>query len=68
MINESQSGAKDAAKCLKKKLVPKNTPPVQLKSLIVLETAAKNCGKRFHLQVAMLAVLLVVLSPRCRLL
>eukprot|EP00045_Choanoeca_perplexa_P007756 m.71270 g.71270 ORF g.71270 m.71270 type:complete len:522 (+) comp14203_c0_seq1:130-1695(+) len=51
MVNETQSGSKDAAKCLKKKLTPKSSSPVQLKSLIVLETCAKNCGKRFHLQV-----------------
>eukprot|EP00730_Choanoeca_flexa_P006933 TRINITY_DN12252_c0_g1_i1.p1 TRINITY_DN12252_c0_g1~~TRINITY_DN12252_c0_g1_i1.p1 ORF type:complete len:554 (+),score=140.23 TRINITY_DN12252_c0_g1_i1:114-1775(+) len=50
-INHSQSGPKDAAKCLKKKLAPKNGTSVVFKALVVLETAVKNCGKRFHLQV-----------------
>lgn len=45
------NSARDAAKCLKRKLSPKSQPATVVKAIAVLETAAKNCGKRFHIQV-----------------
>lgn len=51
MINETETGPRDAAKHLKKKLSPKSQPATIVKAVAVLETAVKNCGKRFHIQV-----------------
>jgi hypothetical protein len=51
IINETDSGPRDAAKILKKKLTPKSTTGVLMKTLIVTDTCVKNCGKRFQLMV-----------------
>ncbi|EDQ92810.1 uncharacterized protein MONBRDRAFT_13859, partial [Monosiga brevicollis MX1] len=51
-INETSAAAEDAAKTLRKKLASGKLSQAQiLKALVVLETAVKNCHKRFHLQV-----------------
>lgn len=42
---------RDAARVLRKKLSPKSPPAVIVKAIAVLEVAAKNCGKRFHIHV-----------------
>lgn len=52
IINEVEIGAKDSIKYLKKKLTTKAHPAVLVKTLLVLETCTKNCGRRFHLQLA----------------
>ncbi|XP_074647731.1 TOM1-like protein 2 isoform X2 [Tubulanus polymorphus] len=54
IINESDDGPKDAIRAIRKRLtttIGKNNKSVMY-TLIVLETAVKNCNKRFHVQVA----------------
>ncbi|XP_064595280.1 target of Myb1 membrane trafficking protein-like [Liolophura sinensis] len=54
VINETDDGPKDAVRAMKKRLqqfVGKNYNSVMY-TLTILETCVKNCGKRFHIQVA----------------
>ncbi|CAN9505883.1 unnamed protein product [Ophioblennius macclurei] len=68
IINETDEGPKDAMRALKKRLSGnKNFREVML-ALTVLETCVKNCGHRFHVQVAnrdfIDGVLVKVISPK----
>ncbi|KAK5856364.1 hypothetical protein PBY51_007967 [Eleginops maclovinus] len=68
IINETDEGPKDAMRALKKRLSGnKNYREVML-ALTVLETCVKNCGHRFHVQVATRdfidGVLVKVISPK----
>ncbi|XP_029293903.1 TOM1-like protein 2 isoform X2 [Cottoperca gobio] len=68
IINETDEGPKDAMRALKKRLGGnKNYREVML-ALTVLETCVKNCGHRFHVQVASRdfidGVLVKVISPK----
>jgi len=54
VINETEDGPKDAIRAVKKLLsnnVGKNNVVV-LYTITVLETCVKNCGRRFHIQIA----------------
>lgn len=53
-INDTDEGPKDAVRAIRKRLntsIGKNNTAVMY-SLTMLETAVKNCGKRFHIQIA----------------
>ncbi|XP_070703595.1 TOM1-like protein 2 isoform X2 [Pempheris klunzingeri] len=68
IINETDEGPKDAMRALKKRLSGnKNYREVML-ALTVLETCVKNCGHRFHVQVASRdfidGVLVKIISPK----
>ncbi|CAL1588413.1 unnamed protein product [Knipowitschia caucasica] len=68
IINETDEGPKDAMRALKKRLSGnKNYREVML-ALTVLETCVKNCGHRFHVQVAhrdfIDGVMVRILSPK----
>ncbi|XP_077591350.1 TOM1-like protein 2 isoform X2 [Stigmatopora nigra] len=68
IINETDEGPKDAMKALKKRLGSnKNYREVML-ALTVVETCVKNCGHRFHVQVAnrdfIDGVLVKIISPK----
>ncbi|KAK5885074.1 hypothetical protein CesoFtcFv8_018823 [Champsocephalus esox] len=68
IINETDEGPKDAMRALKKRLGGnKNYREVML-ALTALETCVKNCGHRFHVQVAtrdfIEGVLVKVISPK----
>ncbi|XP_061893290.1 TOM1-like protein 2 isoform X4 [Entelurus aequoreus] len=68
IINETDEGPKDAIRALKKRLSGnKNYREVML-ALTVLETCVKNCGHRFHAQVAnrdfIDGVLVKIISPK----
>lgn len=69
MINESEDGPKDAVRAIRKKLqnsIGKNYIVVQL-TLTILETCVKNCGRRFHQQIAtkdFLLELIKILTPK----
>ncbi|XP_076459483.1 TOM1-like protein 2 isoform X2 [Babylonia areolata] len=69
LINETDEGPKDACKAFKKRLsqnVGKNFTAVMY-TLTCLETCVKNCGRRFHLNVAtkdFLQELVKVLGPK----
>ncbi|XP_029658023.1 target of Myb protein 1 isoform X2 [Octopus sinensis] len=69
IINETDEGPKDAIRAIKKKLqqnAGKNYAAVMY-TLILLETCVKNCGKRFHLQVAnkeFLHELIKIIGPK----
>ncbi|XP_068574371.1 TOM1-like protein 2 isoform X1 [Cebidichthys violaceus] len=68
IINETEEGPKDAMRALKKRLGGnKNYREVML-ALTVLETCVKNCGHRFHVQVAnrdfIDGVLVKIISPK----
>ncbi|XP_053298671.1 TOM1-like protein 2 isoform X1 [Pleuronectes platessa] len=68
IINETEEGPKDAMRALKKRLSGnKNYREVML-ALTVLETCVKNCGHRFHAQVATRdfidGVLVKIISPK----
>nr|XP_046270923.1 TOM1-like protein 2 isoform X2 [Scatophagus argus] len=68
IINETDEGPKDAMRALKKRLCGnKNYREVML-ALTVLETCVKNCGHRFHVQVAnrdfIDGVLVKIISPK----
>lgn len=54
LINEREEGPKDAIKAIRKRLnqAAGKSHKVVIYSLTVLETCVKNCGKRFHVQVA----------------
>ncbi|CAG8525097.1 256_t:CDS:10 [Paraglomus occultum] len=52
-VNANDSGAKEAAKFVRKKLVrSQNTPAVQARTITVLRSLADNCGARFHAELA----------------
>eukprot|EP00245_Coleochaete_scutata_P012751 TRINITY_DN498_c0_g1_i2.p1 TRINITY_DN498_c0_g1~~TRINITY_DN498_c0_g1_i2.p1 ORF type:complete len:731 (-),score=172.02 TRINITY_DN498_c0_g1_i2:819-3011(-) len=51
IINGDPEQAKDVVKALTRRVKNKN-PAIQLLALTVLETAMKNCGEPFHMQVA----------------
>ncbi|XP_077388692.1 TOM1-like protein 2 isoform X3 [Festucalex cinctus] len=68
IINETDEGPKDAMRALKKRLSGnKNYREVML-ALTVMETCVKNCGHRFHVQVAnrdfIDGVLVKIISPK----
>ncbi|KAK2833527.1 hypothetical protein Q5P01_017416 [Channa striata] len=68
IINETDEGPRDAMRALKKRLGGnKNYREVML-ALTVLETCVKNCGHRFHVQVAnrdfIDGVLVKIISPK----
>ncbi|XP_077476132.1 TOM1-like protein 2 isoform X2 [Stigmatopora argus] len=68
IINETDEGPKDAMRALKKRLSGnKNYREVML-ALTVVETCVKNCGHRFHVQVAnrdfVDGVLVKIISPK----
>ncbi|XP_071106501.1 target of Myb1 membrane trafficking protein-like isoform X3 [Haliotis cracherodii] len=69
IINETDEGPKDAIKAIRKRLsqnVGKNYTAVMY-TLTQLETCVKNCGKRFHLQVAnkdFLHELIKIIGPK----
>lgn len=69
VINETEEGPKDAIKAIKKRLsqnMGKNHTAVMY-TLTCLETCVKNCGKRFHVQVAtkdFMADLVKVIGPK----
>uniref|UniRef100_A0A671XTJ9 Target of myb1 like 2 membrane trafficking protein n=1 Tax=Sparus aurata TaxID=8175 RepID=A0A671XTJ9_SPAAU len=68
IINETEEGPKDAMRALKKRLSGnKNYREVML-ALTVVETCVKNCGHRFHVQVAnrdfIDGVLVKIISPK----
>ncbi|XP_067673322.1 target of Myb1 membrane trafficking protein-like isoform X2 [Haliotis asinina] len=69
VINETDEGPKDAIKAIRKRLsqnVGKNYTAVMY-TLTQLETCVKNCGKRFHLQVAnkdFLHELIKIIGPK----
>lgn len=68
IINETEEGPKDAMRALKKRLSGnKNYREVML-ALTVLETCVKNCGHRFHVQVAnrdfIDGVMVKIISPK----
>ncbi|XP_037544271.1 TOM1-like protein 2 isoform X1 [Nematolebias whitei] len=68
IINETDEGPKDAMRALKKRLSGnKNYREVML-ALTVLETCVKNCGHRFHVQVAnkdfIDGILVKIISPK----
>eukprot|EP00064_Thunnus_orientalis_P002944 superscaffoldBa00000232_g2952 len=68
IVNETDEGPKDAVRALKKRLSGnKNYREVML-ALMVLETCVKNCGHRFHVQVAnrdfIDGVLVKIISPK----
>ncbi|KAM9843069.1 TOM1-like protein 2 [Aulostomus maculatus] len=68
IINETDEGPKDAMRALKKRLSGnKNYREVML-ALTVLETCVKNCGHRFHIQVAnrdfIEGILVKIISPK----
>lgn len=52
-INSTEEGPRDAIKAFKKQLATTTANmPVFLTTLTVLETCVKNCGHRFHMQLA----------------
>ncbi|XP_067333207.1 TOM1-like protein 2 isoform X3 [Channa argus] len=68
IINETDEGPRDAMRALKKRLSGnKNYREVML-ALTVVETCVKNCGHRFHVQVAnrdfIDGVLVKIISPK----
>ncbi|XP_062581566.1 TOM1-like protein 2 isoform X2 [Saccostrea cucullata] len=69
IINETDEGPKDAARAIRKRLsqnMGKNHTAVMY-TLTCLETCVKNCGRRFHLQVAtkdFLSDLVKVIGPK----
>lgn len=69
LINDTEDGAKDAARALKK-LISNNVGKsniVIMYTLTILETCVKNCGKKFHVQIAhkdFLQELIKLASPR----
>ena len=69
MVNETDEGPKDAIKAIKKRLSSNSGKnyTVVMYTLTVLETCVKNCGKRFHHQVAskdFLGELIKLISPK----
>ncbi|XP_041852063.1 TOM1-like protein 2 isoform X2 [Melanotaenia boesemani] len=68
IINETDEGPKDAMRALKKRLSGNRNYREVMLALTVLETCVKNCGHRFHVQVAnrdfIDGVLVKVISPK----
>ncbi|XP_059406976.1 TOM1-like protein 2 isoform X2 [Carassius carassius] len=52
IINETEEGPKDAMRAVKKRLNGNRNFREVMLALTVLETCVKNCGHRFHVQVA----------------
>nr|XP_022315969.1 TOM1-like protein 2 isoform X4 [Crassostrea virginica] len=69
IINETDEGPKDAARAIRKRLTQnmgKNHTAVMY-TLTCLETCVKNCGRRFHIQLAnkdFLSDLIKVIGPK----
>eukprot|EP00741_Cyanophora_paradoxa_P019104 tig00021122_g18446.t1 len=51
LINGSEKGPREAMKALRKKIRDRN-PKVAVLALTLVETCMKNCGTRFHVQIA----------------
>uniref|UniRef100_A0A8C8DWL7 Target of myb1 like 2 membrane trafficking protein n=1 Tax=Oryzias sinensis TaxID=183150 RepID=A0A8C8DWL7_9TELE len=68
IINETDEGPKDAVRALKKRLSGNRNYREVMLGLTVLETCVKNCGHRFHAQVAnrdfIDGVLVKIISPK----
>uniref|UniRef100_A0A3Q3BDE3 Target of myb1 like 2 membrane trafficking protein n=1 Tax=Kryptolebias marmoratus TaxID=37003 RepID=A0A3Q3BDE3_KRYMA len=68
IINETDEGPKDAVRALKKRLSGNRNYREVMLALTVLETCVKNCGHRFHVQVAnkdfIDGVLVKIISPK----
>ncbi|XP_068192991.1 TOM1-like protein 2 isoform X2 [Antennarius striatus] len=68
IINETDEGPKDAMRALKKRLCGNRNYREVMLALTVLETCVKNCGHRFHVQVAnrdfIDGVLVKIISPK----
>ncbi|KAM6905093.1 TOM1-like protein 2 isoform 2-T2 [Xenentodon cancila] len=68
IINETDEGPKDAMRALKKRLSGNRNFREVMLALTVLETCVKNCGHRFHVQVAnrdfIDGVLVKIISPK----
>uniref|UniRef100_A0A3P8W9T8 Target of myb1 like 2 membrane trafficking protein n=1 Tax=Cynoglossus semilaevis TaxID=244447 RepID=A0A3P8W9T8_CYNSE len=68
IINETDEGPKDAMRALKKRLSGNRNFREVMLALTVLETCVKNCGHRFHIQVAnrdfIDGVLVKIISPK----
>uniref|UniRef100_A0A3Q3IVY8 Target of myb1 like 2 membrane trafficking protein n=1 Tax=Monopterus albus TaxID=43700 RepID=A0A3Q3IVY8_MONAL len=68
IINETDEGPKDAMRALKKRLSGNRNYREVMLALTVLETCVKNCGHRFHVQVAnrdfIDGVLVKIISPK----
>jgi len=66
VINASEEGPKEATKAIRKKFATKHASTITY-ALALLETCVKNCGKRFHLQIAtkeFLQDLVKVINPK----
>uniref|UniRef100_A0A1A8PBE0 Target of myb1-like 2 (Chicken) n=1 Tax=Nothobranchius pienaari TaxID=704102 RepID=A0A1A8PBE0_9TELE len=68
IINETDEGPKDAMRALKKRLCGNRNYREVMLALTVLEACVKNCGHRFHVQVASKdfidGVLVKIISPK----
>uniref|UniRef100_A0A1A7WKN9 Target of myb1-like 2 (Chicken) n=1 Tax=Iconisemion striatum TaxID=60296 RepID=A0A1A7WKN9_9TELE len=68
IINETDEGPKDAMRALKKRLSGNRNYREVMLALTVLEACVKNCGHRFHIQVAnkdfIDGVLVKIISPK----
>ncbi|KAF7221051.1 TOM1-like protein 2 isoform X2 [Nothobranchius furzeri] len=68
IINETDEGPKDAMRALKKRLCSNRNYREVMLALTVLEACVKNCGHRFHVQVASKdfidGVLVKIISPK----
>uniref|UniRef100_A0A8C6TLI0 Target of myb1 like 2 membrane trafficking protein n=1 Tax=Neogobius melanostomus TaxID=47308 RepID=A0A8C6TLI0_9GOBI len=68
IINETDEGPKDAMRALKKRLSGNKNFREVMFALTVLETCVKNCGHRFHVQVAnrdfIDGVMVRIISPK----
>ncbi|XP_057717625.1 TOM1-like protein 2 isoform X2 [Corythoichthys intestinalis] len=68
IINETDEGPKDAMRALKKRLSGNRNYREVMLALTVVETCVKNCGHRFHVQVAnrdfIDGVLVKIISPK----
>ncbi|XP_034045385.1 TOM1-like protein 2 isoform X3 [Thalassophryne amazonica] len=68
IINETDEGPKDAVRALKKRLSGNRNYREVMLALTVLETCVKNCGHRFHVQVAnrdfIDGVMVKIISPK----
>ncbi|XP_068605745.1 TOM1-like protein 2 [Brachionichthys hirsutus] len=68
IINETDEGPRDAMRALKKRLSGNRNYREVMLALTALETCVKNCGHRFHVQVASRdfidGVLVKIISPK----
>ncbi|XP_065066103.1 target of Myb1 membrane trafficking protein-like [Rhopilema esculentum] len=67
IINDTEEGAKDAVKAIKKRLSNKKDYKSLMYTLTLLESCVKNCGNRFHVIVAnkdVLGDLTKILTPK----